>query len=174
MLALTEATSIARAIALRTGQRIDGNQAFVGQGLANVAGRFFYHVDRAFRTIDARNPEQVHLMVAATGINIVDVAGVELLAREAERRRALGGGLYLHRVKDEVRVVLDRGGYTARIGPDALYPMKGDIMGSVYARLDPAICRACTVRIFRPCRVRLPDGTLRPPDAPPPERALPS
>jgi len=41
VLSLTEATSIARAIALRSGQRIDGNQEFVGQGLANVVASFF-------------------------------------------------------------------------------------------------------------------------------------
>jgi SulP family sulfate permease len=41
MLALTEAVSIARAIAIRSEQRIDGNQEFIGQGLANVVGAFF-------------------------------------------------------------------------------------------------------------------------------------
>jgi SulP family sulfate permease len=41
LLALTEAVSIARAIALKSGQRIDGNQEFIGQGLANLAGAFF-------------------------------------------------------------------------------------------------------------------------------------
>jgi SulP family sulfate permease len=41
MLSLTEALSIARALALKTGQRIDSNQEFVGQGLSNVAGSFF-------------------------------------------------------------------------------------------------------------------------------------
>ena len=41
VLGLTEAVSIARAIALRTGQRIDGSREFVGQGLSNLAGAFF-------------------------------------------------------------------------------------------------------------------------------------
>lgn len=41
MLGLMEAVSIARAIAVRSGQRIDNNQEFVGQGLANIAGSFF-------------------------------------------------------------------------------------------------------------------------------------
>jgi SulP family sulfate permease len=38
---LTEATSIARAIGARSEQRIDANQEFIGQGLANIAGAFF-------------------------------------------------------------------------------------------------------------------------------------
>ncbi len=38
---LTEAMSIARAIAVRSEQRIDANQEFIGQGLANIVGAFF-------------------------------------------------------------------------------------------------------------------------------------
>lgn len=41
VLSLTEAMSIARAIALKSGQRIDTNQEIVGQGLSNVAASFF-------------------------------------------------------------------------------------------------------------------------------------
>ncbi|MEO8135829.1 MAG: SulP family inorganic anion transporter [Betaproteobacteria bacterium] len=41
ILGLTEAVAIARAIAMRSGQTIDGNQEFVGQGLANLTGSFF-------------------------------------------------------------------------------------------------------------------------------------
>ncbi len=40
ILALTEAVSIARSIAVRSGQRIDSNQEFIGQGLSNLAGAF--------------------------------------------------------------------------------------------------------------------------------------
>jgi len=41
MLGLVEAVSIARSVASKSGQRIDGNQEFMGQGLANLAGSFF-------------------------------------------------------------------------------------------------------------------------------------
>ena len=41
LLALTEAISIARALALRTHQYIDGSQEFIGQGLSNLAGSLF-------------------------------------------------------------------------------------------------------------------------------------
>jgi SulP family sulfate permease len=41
MLGLTEAVSIARAISVRSEQRIDGNQEFIGQGLSNLFGSFF-------------------------------------------------------------------------------------------------------------------------------------
>ncbi len=41
LFALTEAVSIARALAVRSGQHISGNQEFIGQGLSNVVGSFF-------------------------------------------------------------------------------------------------------------------------------------
>jgi SulP family sulfate permease len=40
ILGLTEAVAIARAVALRSGQTIEGNQEFIGQGLSNIAGSF--------------------------------------------------------------------------------------------------------------------------------------
>lgn len=41
LFALTEALSISRAMAVRSGQHIDSNQEFIGQGLSNVFGSFF-------------------------------------------------------------------------------------------------------------------------------------
>ncbi|MGB5639884.1 MAG: SulP family inorganic anion transporter, partial [Sedimenticolaceae bacterium] len=41
LFALTEAVSIARSIAIKTGQHIDGSQEFIGQGLSNLVGSFF-------------------------------------------------------------------------------------------------------------------------------------
>jgi len=41
LLALVEAVSIARALAIKSGQHIDGNQEFIGQGLSNIVGSFF-------------------------------------------------------------------------------------------------------------------------------------
>ncbi len=41
LFALTEAVSIGRSLAAKTGDRIDGNQEFIGQGLSNIFGSFF-------------------------------------------------------------------------------------------------------------------------------------
>jgi len=41
LFALTEAVSIGRSLAMRSGQHIDGNQEFIGQGLSNIFGSFF-------------------------------------------------------------------------------------------------------------------------------------
>ena len=41
LVALTEAVAIAKAVARRHNDKLDGNQEFIGQGLANLAGAFF-------------------------------------------------------------------------------------------------------------------------------------
>lgn len=41
VVSLTQAISIAHAIALKSGQRLDNNQEFIGQGLGNIAAAFF-------------------------------------------------------------------------------------------------------------------------------------
>ena len=41
LFALTEALSIARSLADKTGQNLDANQEFIGQGLSNIVGCFF-------------------------------------------------------------------------------------------------------------------------------------
>jgi SulP family sulfate permease len=41
LLALTEATAIAKAVARQYNDTLDGNREFIGQGLANLAGSFF-------------------------------------------------------------------------------------------------------------------------------------
>ena len=41
LVGLLEAVSIARAVAIKSGQDLDGNQEFIGQGLSNTVGSFF-------------------------------------------------------------------------------------------------------------------------------------
>ncbi len=41
LLGLIEAVSISRAVATKSGQRIDSNQEFIGQGMSNIVGSFF-------------------------------------------------------------------------------------------------------------------------------------
>lgn len=278
MLALTEAVSIARAIALKSGQRIDGNQEFVGQGLSNLAGAFFSgyassgsfnrsglnfaagartplaavfsalfllgivlflapaakwlpipamagilfvvawglvdmhhiaeivrssrqetavlaatfvatltldlefaiyigvllslmlylnrtsrpplqtvraeaaplavvrlngsiffgavnHLQEAFQHIDERDPSRTHLLLLASGINFVDLAGAQLLGQEARRRRALGGGLYLQDAKDEMLRMLERCGQIDDIGRENLFGPGVDAAGAIRARI---------------------------------------
>lgn len=130
--------------------------------MVRVNGSIYFgavdHVAKAFAAIDAR---QKHLVVIASGINFIDVAGAEMLVAEARRRRALGGGLYFYRMKDEVRRLLERGGYLNALGPENVFPVKHKVIAAIYPRFDVEICRNCTRRIFAECQEYLPNGERR-------------
>jgi len=132
--------------------------------IVRIDGSLFFgavaYVAEQLRSFRERVPGQRHLLILAQGINFLDVAGSEFLAREAVQRRAAGGGLYLYNVKEGVCEPLKRGGYADEIGPENMFDSKTEAIRSIFHRLDPEVCRRCTARIFRECR-----------DAPGPEDA---
>ena len=134
-----------------------------------INGSIFFgavdHTQQLLQQIGERTPQK-HVVVAASGINFVDVAGAELFAHEAKRRRRFGGGLYFYRLKDEVLRLLRRGGYLHDIGEENLFPVKTNAISAIYPKLDVAVCRECKLRIFRECQTTLPDGTPRSSAAP--------
>ncbi|MBI2293990.1 MAG: SulP family inorganic anion transporter [Betaproteobacteria bacterium] len=119
------------------------------------------YVQRRLREVDADNPQQKHVLIVASGINFVDMAGAGMLLDEARRRRRLGGGLYFYRMKDEALRILQRAGYAAEIGEENIFPVKTRAVSAIYRRLDSDICRKCTARIFRECHIALPNGEPR-------------
>ena len=120
------------------------------------------HVQQALLQIDEDNPLQKTVVIAAPPINFVDVAGAEMLAQEARRRRRLGGGLYFYRLKESVRDFLRQGEYLKDIGEGGFFPVKSNVSGAIYWTLDPDVCRTCKSRIFKECHGEvLPDGHRR-------------
>ena len=122
--------------------RIDGALFF---GAANYVGE-------RLRVLFTRNPEQRHLLVLARTISFIDAVGAEMLAQENRRRRSIGGGIYLHQLKDEAQDMLRRGGYLQEIGEEHLFTRKGDAIAYIFERLDRRICSTCTRRIFNECK----------------------
>jgi SulP family sulfate permease len=130
--------------------------------LVRIDGSLFFgavhHVQETLRTFEQRQPEQEHLIIVASGINFIDVAGAEFLAQEAKRRRAAGGGLYLIRVKEGVREPFMKGGYIKDIGAENIFDSKTTAIGTIFDKLRRDRCVVCDKRIFRECR----DGGLPP------------
>jgi SulP family sulfate permease len=109
------------------------------------------HVQGTLQEIAEKEPERKHLLLIGNGINFVDIAGAEMLVQEAQRRRTLGGGLYLAKVKEEVCNIFKRGDYGARFGRENVFASKTDAIASLVGRLDGTVCAGCERRIFREC-----------------------
>jgi SulP family sulfate permease len=122
--------------------RIDGSIYF---GSVN-------HVEATLQAVDEWEPEQIHLLLVMSGVNFVDVAGAEMLAQEAIRRREKGGGLYLYGVKEDVRRILRKGGYLATIGLENIFCSKKEAIAHITKHhLSREGCRRCPERVFTEC-----------------------
>lgn len=134
LFALTEAVSIGRSLAMRSGQRIDGNQEFVGQGLSKLAGSFFsgYVATGSFNR---------------SGLNY----RADLLEREAARLRAAGGDLFLCKVKPQVMAVLRSAHSLDVLGADHVFESKTGAIAAIQPQLDGDRCARCSARVFSEC-----------------------
>ena len=123
--------------------------------IVRLNGSIFFgavnHLQEALAQIDEREPMHRHLLLVASGINFVDLAGAQLLAQEARRRRALGGALYVFHMKDEPLAMLRRCGAFNAIGAENFFALGSDVIGVLFKRLNPSVCASCTRRIFAPC-----------------------
>lgn len=133
--------------------------------IVRINGSIFFgavnHVQQALQQIDEINPQQKSVLIVGSGMNFVDVAGAEMLAQEAKRRRKMGGGLYFYRLKDSVYKFLRQGDYLKDIGEGSFFPANSNVTMAVFNTLDPEICRNCKTRIFNACKTGLPDGESR-------------
>ncbi len=134
--------------------------------IVRVEGSIFFgaveHVQQYLRNIDESEPDRKHLLLAARSIGFIDLAGADLLAKEAGRRRKLGGALYVSGVQPDLCKMLKRGGQIGDIGETNIFTGKGEAMRVIYPQLNSAVCRACRARVFHECQTVLPDGSARP------------
>ncbi len=105
-----------------------------------------------FARLEKEHPEQRHLAIVAQGISFVDLAAADVLATEAEKRRARGGGLYLINVKKGLWDSLEECNALDRIDPRHIFQGKSAAIHAIFQKLDKSICRSCTARIFRECQ----------------------
>ena len=133
--------------------------------IVRINGAIFFgavdHVQRTLQQIDEEDPEIKTVLVVASGINFVDVAGAEMLAQEARRRRKMGGGLYFYRCKHSIYKFLRQSDKLDDIGAGGFFPVMSNWIKPVYSTLNPEICKNCTARIFSECHGNLPDGEAR-------------
>lgn len=121
--------------------RIEGSLYF---GAVNHVGEYLHHVEE-------RKPGQKHLLILGRSMNFVDIAGAELLAQEARRRRKRGGGLWFHGLREGAAAMLAKNPFAKDIGPGACFTEKRDAIAGIYAQLDKDVCANCRARVFEEC-----------------------
>lgn len=109
------------------------------------------HMQQQLQALEESEPQVKHLVIVATGMNFVDLAGAEFLAEQARHWRKKGGGLYFYRMTEAVAAVLSKGGFMEDIREYNLFPVgvrPGDVIAE---RLDKSICETCSKPVFKHC-----------------------
>ena len=89
---------------------------------------------------------QKHVLIVASGINFIDLAGTELLANEAKRLAAKGGGLYLCNLNGRVIKPIIRNGHLNTIGKRHIFATKALALSTIDAKLSDHSCAGCEKR----------------------------
>lgn len=92
-----------------------------------------------------------HILIEGTQMNYIDMAGAEMLVQEANRLRAMGGGLYFYGLKPTILTFLAEGRFIRELGAQIFFDSKSDAIRTIYRRLDRSLCETCTVRVFLEC-----------------------
>ncbi len=102
--------------------------------------------------MELRNSGVKSVLIIGNSIQLIDLAGMEMLVREAEYWRDNGGGLYFSGLRRKARHYFEQAGFMEIIGEDHFFVSKRDAISYIYDKhIDPEVCRTCEVRIFREC-----------------------
>jgi SulP family sulfate permease len=93
----------------------------------------------------------VHILIDASRMNYIDMAGAEMLVQESQRLQARGGGLYFCGIKSALWQFLAEGRYVRTIGAARFFNHKSQAITAIFRMLDKALCQRCSLRIFHEC-----------------------
>ena len=118
------------------------------------------HIESAVIRHLAANPELRFLMLRMHSVDLCDFSGIHALEAIAKVCRERGGDMFLMRVHEPVRELMQSTGFEEDLGADHFLTEDEAIPYLYHRILDPAICvYECDARAFRECQ-NLPRRTL--------------
>lgn len=97
------------------------------------------------------NEQIYNILIVASGVNFIDLAGAEALASEGNLLKQKGGGLYFVGMKSSVYEFAAKTCFIKKIGPDHFFDTKTQAFHNIYKQLDKTICAKCRSLIFKEC-----------------------
>ena len=98
------------------------------------------------------NQRIYHILIVASGVNFIDLAGIEGLLIEHRRLKALNGNLYLVDVKSSTYEFMEKVNFINEIGRENFFESKEEAIHIVFDRLDRSKCEKCQALVFKECQ----------------------
>ena len=98
------------------------------------------------------NQRIYHILIVASGVNFIDLAGIEGLLIEHKRLKALNGSLYLVDVKSSTYEFMEKVNFVNEIGRENFFESKEEAIHIVFDRLDRSKCEKCQALVFKECQ----------------------
>ena len=98
------------------------------------------------------NQRIYHILIVASGVNFIDLAGIEGLLIEHRRLKALNGDLYLVDVKSSTYEFMEKVNFVNEIGRENFFESKEEAIHIVFDRLDRSKCEKCQALVFKECQ----------------------
>ena len=109
------------------------------------------HIQKRIANI-VENENIKHILIEASGINFIDLAGAEALIAENNRLLTKKGGLYFVSLKSTVYEFAAKSCFIKNIGNDHFFDSKTQALHGIYSQLDHSICLNCEVLLFHECK----------------------
>ena len=123
--------------------------------IIRIDGPLFFgsvnHVSEYLHNIDKRQTHKRNVLIVGSGINLIDIAGAQMLSNEAHRRRSQRGNLYLCDLMPHAHRMLERGRYLDVIGNDHLFTTVDKAVDSIMLHINKATCQNCGSPLFKQC-----------------------
>jgi len=97
------------------------------------------------------NQRIYHILVVASGVNFIDLAGIEALLIENKRLKEKNGSLYFVAVKSSTFEFMEKVNFINEIGRDNFFDTKSEAIHVLYDRLDKSKCEKCQALVFNEC-----------------------
>jgi SulP family sulfate permease len=92
-----------------------------------------------------------HILIVASGINFIDLAGAEALIAENNRLKQLKGGLYFVGLKASVYEFAAKSCFIRNIGSNNFFDSKRKAIATIYKILERDTCQNCQALVFKEC-----------------------
>ncbi|MBF0172359.1 MAG: SulP family inorganic anion transporter [Magnetococcales bacterium] len=110
------------------------------------------HIEEMIHRETSDGQRQPNLLIVCSGINYIDLPGIDMLLRIAVTYKMKDGSMFFFGVKDQVCEMFQRFGYVNIIGQNHIFESKMEAVQNIVTRfLNKQTCQQCNRKVFLEC-----------------------